>query len=154
MSDTIDLFTFFVNGDWHYESQKILDVLGRLSVQDREEFDCDCRKLDWPKYLSYYVKGLSIWALNEDQVEPSHGLDQIMLKNYKLFDNVRFTLGVRESFIEKDSIVYERGILNEQRFYDFVNHNEINDRVASSAIKKAHRYDQKAISKELERMRC
>jgi hypothetical protein len=46
-----------------------------MSEQERIEFNCDCRNYDWFQYLKGYVKGLSIWALKEDQIEPIHGLE-------------------------------------------------------------------------------
>jgi hypothetical protein len=66
---------FFINGDWHFENKKIGKIIERLSPEEREIFHCDASSFDWPDYLNNYLKGLSIWALKEDQIEPGHGLD-------------------------------------------------------------------------------
>ena len=69
-----DVFDFFINGNWHYENKQIYHVINKLSPEERLEFACDCRQLDWPKFLLNYIEGLAIWVLNEDKVAPIHGM--------------------------------------------------------------------------------
>ena len=71
----VEIMDFFINGDWHYENSRIQEAYKLMSPEEAEEFDCDCRAIDWPSYLHNYIKGLAIWALNEDQISPEHGLD-------------------------------------------------------------------------------
>lgn len=89
---------FFINGDWRYENKKILTVFEKMSPQARKEFNCDSNSFEWPEFLTNYVKGLSIWALGEDQVEPIHGFDQIVRKNKKMFDDLKFAMKPRLNF--------------------------------------------------------
>ena len=46
-----------------------------MTQEEFEIFYCDASKFEWDEYQKNYIKGLSIWALNEDQIEPVHGLD-------------------------------------------------------------------------------
>jgi hypothetical protein len=71
---TVGIFEFFFFGDWQYENKKIYKLLGMLSPEEREEFDCDIRRVDWNTLFVYYIKGMAIWALKEDQVSPEHNL--------------------------------------------------------------------------------
>ena len=55
---------------------------------------------------------MSIWAMNEDHLEPIHEFDQILLKNKKFGDNTRLTILKKlHNFKEKDSLSYEKHIL-------------------------------------------
>jgi hypothetical protein len=60
----------------------------------------------------------------------------------------------RLNFREKTTQIYERNILNEQRFYDFFRLEGQEAKMVSSAFKKAHTYNEKLIKGELERVRC
>ena len=97
----VDIMHFFINGDWHYENKKINRVIEKMTPEEFEIFYCDASKFGWDEYLKNYVKGLSIWALKEDQIEPIHGLDQIVRKNYNRFDNLKFSMAPRLNFREK-----------------------------------------------------
>ena len=45
-----------------------------LSPLEKEEFDCDIKRVDWNTIFVHYIKGMAIWALKEDQVSPEHNL--------------------------------------------------------------------------------
>lgn len=72
--DTLEIFNFFIQGDWHYLNNRIYTLIDKMSPEERAEFNCDCQ-YDWFTYTKNYIKGLSIWALKEDQIEPIHGLE-------------------------------------------------------------------------------
>jgi len=148
------VMNFFINGDWHYENKKIFSVLDKLSPEERTIFNCDVRKINWPDFIVNYIKGLSIWALSEDQIEPVHNLKQIIHKNKRRFSDITFAMKPRNNFKEKNTQIYEKSILDQQRFYEFfkMNQNDSND--VSAAFKKAHRFDKKLIINELTRVRC
>jgi hypothetical protein len=107
------VMNFFINGDWHYENKKIFDVLDKLSHEERTIFNCDVRKIHWPDYMVDYIKGLSIWALSEDQIEPVHNLKQIIHKNKRRFSDITFALKPRNNFKEKNTEMYEKSILDQ-----------------------------------------
>jgi len=46
-----------------------------MSPEERREFNCDCKNYEWSTYILNYMKGMSIWALKENQIEPIHGLE-------------------------------------------------------------------------------
>jgi hypothetical protein len=66
VEDTIETFHFFFNGYWQYENKKLVEVIKLLSMEEREEFDCDCRNMRWDTFIRDYIKGMGIWALGED----------------------------------------------------------------------------------------
>ena len=117
-----------------------------MSPEERQEFDCDCKNFEWETYVKNYVKGISIWALKEDQIEPIHGLEQIVIKNKFHFDDMKLTLHGNVELKNKNSIIYEPKILNEARFQDFFRQ--------SLNSKKAYFYDKALIQEELKRVRC
>ena len=97
----LEIMHFFINGDWRYINRRIYEPIEMLSPEERQMFSCDVRNIVWSEYLRDYVKGLSIWALKEDQIAPSCGLDQIMLKRKNLFDDMRLTMKPKINFREK-----------------------------------------------------
>ena len=74
IDDMLEIYRFFIEGDWQYKNARIYGPLDLMSPEERMEFNCDTKTIEWPTYLANYLKGLSIWALKEDQVEPSHNL--------------------------------------------------------------------------------
>jgi len=45
--DTLGIFQHFINGDWHFVNENIYPVLNSLSEEEREEFNCDCKNIQW-----------------------------------------------------------------------------------------------------------
>jgi hypothetical protein len=43
----LGLFKFFMDGTWIFESQKILNLLQQVSPEERVEFQCDVREIDF-----------------------------------------------------------------------------------------------------------
>ena len=111
-ADLEGVMNFFINGDWHYENKKIFDSLDKLSAEERRIFNCDVRTIHWPDYIVDYIKGLSIWALSEDQIEPVHNLKQIIHKNKRRFSDITFAMKPRNNFKEKNTEMYEKSILD------------------------------------------
>jgi fatty acyl-CoA reductase len=66
-----DIFEFFINGEWIYINDRIYQVINRLSDEEKVEFDCDVNNIVWDEYLQHYVRGMLIWVLKQDLVEPS-----------------------------------------------------------------------------------
>lgn len=65
-NNAVDIMDFFINGDWQYENKRIDNALAMMSAEERIEFQCDTKTIEWEPYLINYIRGLSIWALNED----------------------------------------------------------------------------------------
>jgi len=66
-----------------------------------------------------------------------------------MLDDFHHSFKKRENFKEKNSQIYERSILNEGRFYDFL---QIDSSISGN--KSAHKYKENEIKKELIRVRC
>ena len=117
-NSVLDIFDFFVNGEWHYVNERIYQATELLSPAEYEEFNCETKRINWFPYLQNYAKGMAIWALMEDRISPEHELDQILLKNYPRFENFKQSFMVnRLNFKEKNLQVYEEAILNQDRFH-------------------------------------
>ena len=71
-----DLFRFFFGNQWLYKSQKLLDVQDKMSADEKEEFYCDMRNMDWREYLRKYLLGLQIWVLKENSIAPRYQMRQ------------------------------------------------------------------------------
>ena len=51
----IKQFDFFIKGDWHYENKKIYSLINMMSPDEREEFQCDVRDINWLYFLKIYA---------------------------------------------------------------------------------------------------
>ena len=51
-------FQYFEKGHWKFVNSKIFKVLEQMSKEEHEEFDCDIRKIHWPKYFENYQRGI------------------------------------------------------------------------------------------------
>jgi hypothetical protein len=49
-------------------------VISLLSPEEREEFECDIKMINWDKLIKDYVAGILIWYLKEDKIAPEHNL--------------------------------------------------------------------------------
>ena len=116
MSSTFD---FFINGDWHYENKQIYEVIAKLSEEEKEEFNADCRQINWIMFLQNYIEGLAIWVLKEDKVAPIHGLKQVIIKNKDFGDHIKMVQNRQTNFLPKNSRIFEKKILNLERFENF-----------------------------------
>lgn len=65
----------FRDADWRFKSDGISGVLAEMEPEQRVEFACDCKDINWGPYLNSYLKGIAIWVLNENHIQP--------LLNYK-----------------------------------------------------------------------
>ena len=45
-----------------------------MSTEERIEFNCDAKTIDWRDFILSYAKGIAIWIMGEDQVMPSENL--------------------------------------------------------------------------------
>jgi hypothetical protein len=39
-----------------------------MSLEEQEEFDCDIKKINWPKYFENYQRGIQIYVLGQDSI--------------------------------------------------------------------------------------
>ena len=63
-----------------------------MSPEERDEFDCDVKKIHWPTYLEQFNRGIQIYATGQDQVPTSHNMTQILIRNKDYFDDIKETL--------------------------------------------------------------
>lgn len=119
IDEMLGIFEFFITGDWHYENKNIYSVLAKMSPEEREEFNCDVRQIDFTDFLANYIKGLSIWCLHEDNVAPDLKYQQMILKNKYAFDDWKETIKHQKNFVAKYSTIYEAKILSKSRFDEY-----------------------------------
>ena len=74
-----------------------------MDPEELKEFSCDCKQIEWVKYINNFVRGTSIWVLNENQVAPELNFKQIIIKNKSLFDNFNESMQHRKSIVPKSS---------------------------------------------------
>jgi hypothetical protein len=85
----IEVFDFFMRGDWHFENKKIYELIKMMSPSERVEFHCDSKGFEWPPYLEDYLKGMVIFVLKEDKIAPEFKMTQVIIKNPSYFEHIR-----------------------------------------------------------------
>lgn len=45
--DAYDTYKFFIEEHWKYVNNKIYSVIDKLSDEEKIEFECDCKDIDW-----------------------------------------------------------------------------------------------------------
>jgi len=150
-NSSVSVFEFFIFGDWKIENKKIYKLTDMLSPEEKAEFQCDIRTVDWYPLIRDYIKGMAIWVLKEDQVSPEHGLIQIMLKNQAVRTDMHETMFPKPHFIEKNSMEFEKAILNHGRFNNFMQAEALAEE--SKVAVHTFPFNSKAIKAELQRVR-
>ena len=117
--EIVNIQEYFMRGNWNFVNQRSYEILGMMSPQEREEFFCDTKEIEWEKYLEDFNKGLVVWTLKEDKLSPEYPFENVLMKNYLRCTHLRESFAVRKNFMVKDSIVYEKLILNEDRYYKY-----------------------------------
>ena len=111
--------TLFAEGEKKLSREEIRSQLQNLSPEEREEFDCDVRKINWENYLMTYANGLQIYCLGQDQVSSLHGLTQLLAKNKQLGDDIKESIKFRKNLIDNYS-KFDASIINENRFNEYI----------------------------------
>ena len=57
---------FYTLQEWHFISANPYLLLEKMTVNDREVFDFDCRNIDWPSYIETYILGARKYLLKDD----------------------------------------------------------------------------------------
>ena len=155
--DLMHLFRFFIRGNWEFANENLYKVMKCMSAEEVNEFNADCTSFDWMPFIRNYMAGIAIYALKEDKVEPMHRYEQLLGKNKGYFHDLNLALKPRKNFVEKHSQVYEASILNEDRFLDFFEMNQAEQKKEAAAkyqTVQMHKYNEKLVQKELERVRA
>jgi hypothetical protein len=151
----IEVFDFFIRGDWRYENKNIYELINMMSPSERVEFHCDCKGFDWPPYLEDYLKGMVIFVLKEDKIAPEFKMTQVITKNPSHLEHIRDVSRYQKNFVNKSSADWETSILSRDRFNDFLKLE--GGKETEKFVKryyKAYNFDPVAISNELARVRC
>jgi hypothetical protein len=126
-----------------------------LSDEEKREFHCDCKGIEWAPYLEDYLKGMVIFVLKEDKIAPEYKMKQVMIKNPWSFDHVKEVLRYQKNFVYKNSRDWEAAILSKSRFNEFLRLE--GGKESEKFVKRtyqAYNFDPVSISKELDRVRC
>lgn len=92
-----EIFEFFIHGEWIYLNNRMFDLITRMSDEEKEEFNCNVLKIKWSEYLLHYVRGMQIWVMNLDLTVPDAKLDQIVLQNYRGFEELKQSMRALQS---------------------------------------------------------
>lgn len=76
---SFNLLEFFMRHNWKAKGNNLNLAMNRLSLGERDLFDCDMSKTnhDWVEYYESYWLGIRKWALKED-------LDNLMKSRARL----------------------------------------------------------------------
>ena len=64
-------FVHFMENEWIFSTKKIWDLNKFLTPNEREIYQLDIKKVEWPIYLQYFCWGLSKYILKENNDAPS-----------------------------------------------------------------------------------
>lgn len=92
-----EIFEFFIHGEWIYLNNRMFSLINRLSDQEKQEFNCNVLTIKWSDYLLKYVRGMQIWVMNYDLTLPEAKLDQIVLQNYRGFEEFKQSMRALQS---------------------------------------------------------
>jgi hypothetical protein len=87
----LGIFKFFMDGGWLYENYKMKPIIELLSPQERVEFECDVRDVEYDKMIRDYITGIAIWFLKEDKIAPNYELEQVVNLEKNLWDDYNMT---------------------------------------------------------------
>jgi len=57
---------YFTTKSWQFDAHNMHDLAGRLSIEDKKNFNFDVARIQWNTYLENYCVGTKIYALKED----------------------------------------------------------------------------------------
>lgn len=57
---------YFTNNEWIYRADNFRALNDAMTDQDRNRFQIDVRRIDWPSYMENYVLGIRHFLLRED----------------------------------------------------------------------------------------
>lgn len=123
-----------------------------LSPEEKQEFFCDPKEINWEKYLDVFMQGIMIYTLKEDKIAPEYKFENVLMKNFPRYRHSREAFAERKNFREKDISIYEQQILNEDRYNRFF---KVNKAMLekNQAYKKTYGFDRQAVENELVRIR-
>lgn len=79
-----DTGEFFAMHEWDFEVNNVNELLNEIAIaDDRHEFNCDVKCLDWDTYLKNYVFGIRKYILKDDL--SSMDVARKMVKRYVEF---------------------------------------------------------------------
>lgn len=61
-----EIFDFFCSNQWHFNTDNVKHLRELQSADDRQEFNCDVRAIDWSKYAQIGWLGCRRFILKED----------------------------------------------------------------------------------------
>ncbi|XP_057376134.1 putative fatty acyl-CoA reductase CG5065 [Daphnia carinata] len=65
-SKAFSIYDFFTTHQWRFISKNPLRLMEEMSVEDRDLFDFDVRKINWQNYFETYILGLRLYVLKDD----------------------------------------------------------------------------------------
>ena len=63
-----------------FESKNIYKVIDDMSLQDRREFPCDVKIVQWEQFIKNSIINTAVHLFQEDHLDVVHGFEQIMNK--------------------------------------------------------------------------
>ena len=104
---------------FRYQVKNIYKVIDNMSLNDRKEFPCDVKVVEWKEFIKNAIINTAVHLFQEDHPDVVHGFDQIMNKQGK-DDRFSFVGGERST----SSFEFSTGKI--AKFYEFTSSNTIN----------------------------
>ena len=76
---------FYMTHEWHFLTRNPVQLMDKMSDEDKETFNFDVRRIHWQSYLENYMSGIRTFILKDD---PS--TLPAAVKNLKKYISIQF----------------------------------------------------------------
>ncbi|KAI9556292.1 hypothetical protein GHT06_018866 [Daphnia sinensis] len=66
VNDAFSTFEFFTTHQWRFVSNNWIRLMNEMSIEDRDIFYFDVRKINWQNYFESYILGVRLYGFQED----------------------------------------------------------------------------------------
>nr|XP_012226639.1 PREDICTED: putative fatty acyl-CoA reductase CG5065 [Linepithema humile] len=78
---SIDMLNYFSMQEWIFTNDRVRAMIAKLTFNDRKNFDCNMKNLNWKVYSKTYVRGMRVHLIKD----PLHTLPQARAKWRRLY---------------------------------------------------------------------
>lgn len=78
----LNTLQFFIQNEWRWGNMQYSRILKAVPEEDKENFNFDMRKIDWPKYYENLTLGVKVYLIKDDMSQLPKAIQ--LQKRYKM----------------------------------------------------------------------